>query len=437
VRIGVLGLGYVGAVSAGCLAEEGHDVIGVDPETTKVELINAGRSPIIEQDIERIIERQVAAGRLSATTDVAAAVRHIDLLFVCVGTPSSPNGDIDLKYVVRVCEQIGEALRSHTGAPAVVVRSTMLPGTMRKVVIPTLEERSGKRAGVEFGLCINPEFLREGTAVQDYFSPPKTVIGEVNRASGDLLASIYARTRAPLVRTDIETAEMIKYTDNAWHALKVGFANEIGTLCKALDLDSHRVMDIFCRDTKLNLSPYYLRPGFAFGGSCLPKDLRALLYKAKTVDALLPILSAILPSNERQIERGVQSVIDRGSKKVGLLGLSFKAGTDDLRESPVVELTERLIGKGYDLRIYDRNVKLASIHGANRDYILNRIPHISRLMRESIEEVLEHAETVIVGNDAPEFRDVPKRLGDRQTLVDLVRITESRSVAGVYEGICW
>jgi GDP-mannose 6-dehydrogenase len=437
VRIGVLGLGYVGAVSAGCLAEEGHDVIGVDPETTKVELINAGRSPIIEQDIERIIERQVAAGRLSATTDVAAAVRHIDLLFVCVGTPSSPNGDIDLKYVVRVCEQIGEALRSHTGAPAVVVRSTMLPGTMRKVVIPTLEERSGKRAGVEFGLCINPEFLREGTAVQDYFSPPKTVIGEVNRASGDLLASIYARTRAPLVRTDIETAEMIKYTDNAWHALKVGFANEIGTLCKALDLDSHRVMDIFCRDTKLNLSPYYLRPGFAFGGSCLPKDLRALLYKAKTVDALLPILSAILPSNERQIERGVQSVIDRGSKKVGLLGLSFKAGTDDLRESPVVELTERLIGKGYDLRIYDRNVKLASIHGANRDYILNRIPHISRLMRESIEEVLEHAETVIVGNDAPEFRDVPKRLGDRQTLVDLVRITESRSVAGVYEGTCW
>jgi GDP-mannose 6-dehydrogenase len=437
VRIGVLGLGYVGAVSAGCLAEEGHDVIGVDPEPTKVELINAGRSPIIEQDIERIIERQVAAGRLSATTDVAAAVRHIDLLFVCVGTPSSPNGDIDLKYVVRVCEQIGEALRSHTGAPAVVVRSTMLPGTMRKVVIPTLEERSGKRAGVEFGLCINPEFLREGTAVQDYFSPPKTVIGEVNRASGDLLASIYARTRAPLVRTDIETAEMIKYTDNAWHALKVGFANEIGTLCKALDLDSHRVMDIFCRDTKLNLSPYYLRPGFAFGGSCLPKDLRALLYKAKTVDALLPILSAILPSNERQIERGVQSVIDRGSKKVGLLGLSFKAGTDDLRESPVVELTERLIGKGYDLRIYDRNVKLASIHGANRDYILNRIPHISRLMRESIEEVLEHAETVIVGNDAPEFRDVPKRLGDRQTLVDLVRITESRSVAGVYEGICW
>jgi GDP-mannose 6-dehydrogenase len=437
MKISVLGLGYVGAVSAGCLAEEGHEVIGVDSETRKVDLINAGRTPIIEKDIGEIIERQVAAGRLSATTDVAAAVRHTDLLMICVGTPSRGNGDIELTYVKRVCEQIGAALRDHQGAPVVVLRSTMLPGTMHGTVIPTLEAHSGKRAGVEFGVCINPEFLREGTAVQDYFNPPKTVIGELNRASGDLLASLYARIAAPLIRTDIETAEMVKYADNAWHALKVGFANEIGALCKGLELDSHRVMDIFCQDTKLNISRYYLKPGFAFGGSCLPKDLRALLYKAKTVDVSLPILAAILPSNDRQIERGVQAVIEQGSKKVAVLGLSFKAGTDDLRESPVVELTERLIGKGYDLRIYDSNVRLASIHGANRDYILNRIPHISRLMTRSIEEALEHADTVVIGNAAPEFRDVPKRLSDRQTLIDFVRVSDSRSVSGIYEGICW
>ena len=437
MKIAVLGLGYVGAVSAGCLAEQGHEVVGVDPELRKVELIGAGKTPIIEKDIGRIIEQQVSAGHLSATTDVADAVRKSELLLVCVGTPSRGNGDIDLRYVKRVCEQVGATLRDHPGAPVVAIRSTMLPGTMRDTVIPTLEACSGKRAGVEFGVCINPEFLREGTAVHDYYSPPKTVIGEINRASGDLLATLYAGISAPLVRTDIETAEMVKYTDNAWHALKVGFANEIGTLCKELGLDSHRVMDIFCRDTKLNLSSCYLKPGFAFGGSCLPKDLRALLYKAKTVDLSLPILAAILPSNERQVERGVQTVIEQGSKKVGVLGLSFKAGTDDLRESPVVELAERLIGKGYDLRIYDANVRLASIHGANRDYILNRIPHISRLMTESIEEVLEHADTLVIGNAAREFRDVPKRLRDRQSVIDFVRVSNARSVSGVYEGICW
>src|SRR5262245_43438090 len=437
MKLSVLGLGYVGAVSAGCLAQEGHQVIGVDPETRKVDLINAGRSPIIEKDIGQIIERQVAAGRLSATRDVAAAVRQSELLLVCVGTPSRGNGDIDLRYVQRVCEEIGAALRDHEEAPVVVIRSTMLPGTMHAMVIPTLEACSGKRAGVEFGVCINTEFLREGTAVQDYFAPPKTVVGEINRASGDLLATLHSRISAPFIRTDIETAEMVKYADNAWHALKVGFANEIGTLCKGLSLDSHRVMDIFCRDTKLNLSPYYLKPGFAFGGSCLPKDLRALLYKARVLDVTLPILGAILESNERQIERGIQAVIDQGSRKVSVLGLSFKAGTDDLRESPMVELTERLIGKGYDLRIYDANVKLASIYGANRDHILNRIPHISRLLTGSLDEALAHGDTVVIGNAAPEFRDVPSRLSDRQTVIDLVRITDSRSVSGVYEGICW
>ena len=437
MRICVLGLGYVGTVSAGCLAQEGHEVVGVDPESKKVDLINAGKTPIIEKDIGPIIERQVAAGRLRATTDVSAAVEQADLSLVCVGTPSRANGDIELKFVRRVCEQIGAALCHNQGAPAVVIRSTMLPGTMRDVVIPALEASSGRRAGVEFGVCINPEFLREGTAVHDYFNPPKTVIGELNRASGDLLASLYGRLTAPLIRTDIETAEMVKYADNAWHALKIGFANEIGNVCKGLEVDSHRVMDIFCQDTKLNLSPYYLKPGFAFGGSCLPKDLRALLYKAKTLDVSVPILSAILPSNEQQLERGVRAVIEMGSKKVGILGFSFKAGTDDLRESPVVDLTERLIGKGYDLRIYDRNVSLARIHGANRDYILNHIPHISRLMVASIDEVLDHARTIVIGNAAAEFHDVPRRLCDGQSIIDFVRVTDSRSVTGVYEGICW
>jgi GDP-mannose 6-dehydrogenase len=437
MKLSVLGLGYIGAVSAGCLARDGHEVIGVDSEPGKVDLINAGRTPVIEKDVGEIIEEQVAAGRLRATNDVAEAIGNSDLLLVCVGTPSAPNGGIDLKYVRRVCEQIGTALRRHHGAPVVVVRSTMLPGTMRELVIPTLEANSGKRAGTEFGVCINPEFLREGTAVHDYYHPPKTVVGEFNRASGDLLASLYARMPGPLIRTDIETAEMVKYADNAWHALKVGFANEIGNVCKALDVDGHRVMDIFCQDTKLNLSPYYLKPGFAFGGSCLPKDLRALLYKAKTLDLTLPILGAILPSNEQQIERGVRAVVEQGSRKVGILGFSFKSGTDDLRESPVVELAERLIGKGFELRVYDSNVRLAAIHGANRDYILNHVPHISRLMVASIDEVLAHADTIVIGNAAPEFRDVPKRLTDGQTIIDLVRITDSRSVSGVYEGICW
>jgi len=437
MKICVLGLGYVGAVSAGLLAKEGHEVIGVDPERAKVDLINEGRSPIIEKDLGDIIAEQVGAGRLNAATVVEDAVRHSDLVFVCVGTPSQPNGGIDLRYVKRVCEQIGRTLASHPGAPVIVMRSTMLPGTMREVVIPLLEKHSGKRAGEEFGVCINPEFLREGTAVHDFYHPPKTVIGEVNKASGDVLANLYVRIPGPLVRTDIETAEMVKYADNSWHALKVGFANEVGSLCKALDIDAHKVMEIFCQDHKLNLSPYYLKPGFAFGGSCLPKDLRALLYKAKTLDVSLPILSAVLPSNQLQVERGVQAVVEKGNRRIGVLGFSFKAGTDDLRESPMVELTERLIGKGYELRVYDRNVSLACLHGANRDYILNKIPHISRLMVPTIDDVLAHAQTIVIGNGAPEFADVPRRITDGQTIIDFVRVSGSRSIAGVYEGICW
>ena len=437
MKICVLGLGYVGAVSAALLARDGHEVIGVDPERSKVDLINEGRSPIIEKDLGEIMLEQVRAGRLHAATALEDAVRHTDLALVCVGTPSQPNGGIDLRYVKRVCEEIGRVLATHGGAPVIVMRSTMLPGTMRDVVIPLLEKHSGKRAGEEFGVCINPEFLREGTAVHDYYHPPKTVIGEVNKASGNLLATLYSKIPGPLIRTDIETAEMVKYADNGWHALKVGFANEVGSLCKALEVDAHKVMEIFCQDQKLNLSPYYLKPGFAFGGSCLPKDLRALLYKAKTLDVSLPILASVLPSNQLQIERGVQAVVEKGNRKIGILGFSFKAGTDDLRESPMVELTERLIGKGYDLKVYDRNVSLACLHGANRDYILNKIPHISRLMVPTIDEVLEHAQTIVIGNGAPEFAEVPKKIGDGQTIIDFVRVCDSRTIAGIYEGICW
>jgi GDP-mannose 6-dehydrogenase len=436
MKITILGLGYVGAVSAGCLAHEGHEVIGVDPQRAKVDLINEGRSPIVEKDLGEMIEEQVIGGRLRATPDVSEAVSVSDLSIVCVGTPSLGNGHIDLTYVKRVCEQIGAGLSDHPGH-TVVVRSTLLPGSMREVVIPTLEKSSGLKAGQDFGVAINPEFLREGTAVHDYFHPPKTVIGELDRASGDVVAMLYGHLPCPLIRTDYETAEMVKYADNAWHALKVGYANEIGNICKGLGLDSHKLMEIFCQDTKLNLSPYYLKPGFAFGGSCLPKDVRALVYKAKALDLNLPILNAILPSNREQLERGIRAVTEKGNRKVGILGFAFKPGTDDLRESPMVELTERLIGKGYDLRIYDGAVQLASIRGANRDYILNHIPHISRLMAASVQEVLDHAETIVIGNASAEFREVPRLVAPGQSIVDLVRISDACSVEGVYDGICW
>jgi len=436
VNISVFGLGYVGTVSAGCLAKDGHHVLGVDPAANKVELINRGQSPIIEPEIGEIVASAVKDGRLRATDDVVRAVQETDVSFVCVGTPSRTNGNLDLGYIRRVCEEIGQVLRNKAGWHLVVIRSTVLPGTMRDMVVPVLEQESGKKAGTDFGLCHNPEFLREGTAVNDFHFPPQTVIGELNKASGDVLARLYERIPAPMVRTELETAEMLKYVNNSWHALKIGFANEIGNLSKAFGVDAHAVMKIFCQDTKLNISPAYLMPGFAFGGSCLPKDLRALNYQAKTQDLELPILTSILHSNEMQVTRGIQMIVDKGHKRIGVLGFSFKAGTDDLRESPVVEVIERLLGKGYDLRVYDRNVNLASLVGANRDYILNRIPHISRLMVDRIGTVLDHSETVVIGNKDPEFRGVPAQLRPEQQLVDFARISEQRT-NGHYEGICW
>ena len=437
MRLSIFGLGYVGAVSAGCLARDGHEVIGVDPTPTKVQLINEGKTPIIEPELDEIIGTAVREGRLTATDDVKEAIQGSDLSFICVGTPGQLNGNLDLRHVRHVCEQIGTALWDKTDFHIVVVRSTMLPGSMRSVVIPGLEYRSGKTAGEEFGVCINPEFLREGSVVHDFYHPARTLIGETDRRSGDMLAQLYERVDAPLIRTDFETAEMVKYTDNVWHALKVSFANEIGNLCKQLGIDGHRVMDIFCQDTKLNLSPYYLKPGFAFGGSCLPKDVRALTYKARSLDLNLPVLDAILLSNEQQIQRGIRMILDKGNKRVGILGFSFKEGTDDLRESPVVEVTERLIGKGCEIRIYDRNVKLASLVGANRDYILNRIPHISKLMVDSVEDVMSFAETIVIGTGAEEFRSVLTKLRPGQVIVDLVGIIDQQSIPDRYDGICW
>jgi GDP-mannose 6-dehydrogenase len=436
MKISIFGLGYVGAVSAGCLATSGHEVIGVDPNQKKVDLINAGSTPIIEKDIGEMIAATVASGHLRATTDVRDAVLGSDMSLICVGTPSQLNGNLDLSHVRKVCEQIGGALRERNDFHVVVARSTMLPGSMTTVVIPTLEAASGKKAGIDFGVCNNPEFLREGTAVYDYYHPPKTVIGETDERAGDLLVKLYEKMDAPLVRTDVATAEMVKYTDNTWHAVKVAFANEIGNICKAIGIDGHKVMEIFCQDTKLNLSPYYMKPGFAFGGSCLPKDVRALTYKARSLDLELPLLDSILPSNRKQVEKGVKMIVDKGSRKVGILGFSFKAGTDDLRESPMVDVIETLLGKGFELKLFDKNVNLAALTGANQDYILNHIPHISKLMVNSMEEVLQFADTVVIGNGAAEFRQVPGMLKDNQTIVDLVRISKEQS-GGRYDGICW
>ncbi|HNS20223.1 MAG TPA: nucleotide sugar dehydrogenase [Sedimentisphaerales bacterium] len=437
MRVCVVGVGYVGLVSAACLAREGHTVVGVDSNDAKATMINSGLSPIVEKETPELVQEGVRRGALRATTEVEEAVRASELTLICVGTPGQANGDPDLSHVRRVCVEIGRALRAMDDFHVVVCRSTVLPGTIRGVVIPLLEEHSGKRAGRDFGVCHNPEFLREGTAVYDFYHPPKTVIGEGDRVSGDRVASLYAMLDAPLFHTRIEVSEMIKYVDNAWHALKICFANEMGDLSRAMKIDSHAVMDIFCQDTKLNLSDCYLRPGFAFGGSCLPKDVRALAHRARRMDLDLPVLNAIVPSNQMQIDTAVRMITELGKKKIGILGFSFKAGTDDLRESPLVTVIERLLGKGYDIRVYDRNVNMARLMGANRDYLLNHIPHISKLMVETIDEVLHHAEVIVVGNRMEDCDGVVARLKGDQVVVDLVRVASLAARGGEYRGICW
>ncbi len=438
MRVSIFGLGYVGSVSAAALAADGHQVVGVDVQPGKVEMVNSGRSPIVEPGLDELLKSGHDTGRLRATTNTAEAIDGTDLSLVCVGTPSRRNGSLDFTHLERVCEEIGDALRGKTAYHVVVVRSTVLPGTTHDVVIPALERRSGKTYGEDFGVAVNPEFLREGTALADFRHPPLTLIGHNHAADATGTTALYQGIEAPVVTTSIRVAEMIKYTSNAWHALKVCFANEIGNVCKRAGVDSHEVMSIFCQDDKLNLSPYYLKPGFAFGGSCLPKDVRALQYRARELDLDLPVLQSILGSNRLQVDHALDLVTSAGSKRVGLLGFSFKAGTDDLRESPIVILAEALLGKGYALRIYDRNVSIARLVGANKDYIERQIPHLSSLLCETIDEVIDHADTIVVGNASAEFAEAVTRCRPDQTIIDLVRLPLAPgSVKARYEGICW
>lgn len=435
MKLSIFGLGYVGAVSAACFADAGHEVIGVDSNAIKVNIINSGTSPIVEPGVEDLIANAVKAGRLKATSDVADAIENSDVSMVCVGTPSHTNGSLDLTYIKRVCQEIGAALEKKSSYHIIAIRSTMLPGTIAGTVIPNLEVYSGKRAGRDFGVAINPEFLREGTSIYDFNNPPFTLIGADDEDTAAPLKKLYSHLNAPIHCTRVKEAEMVKYACNTFHAVKVTFANEIGMIAKALGVDSHRVMEVFCQDTKLNLSPYYLKPGFAFGGSCLPKDLRALSHKAKELDVNLPMLTNVLASNQHQIERAAEMILRAGKKNIGMLGLSFKTNTDDLRESPIVALVERLIGKGLKLSIYDREVELARLFGANKEFIENGIPHISSLMRKELQEVIDSADLIVIGKRDEEFRAAAS--GSNKLIIDLVRILDQGESRENYQGICW
>jgi GDP-mannose 6-dehydrogenase len=416
----------------------GHHVIGVDANPAKVALISQGLPPVIETGLSELLASVTKSGAFSATESWQDAIAATDVALVCVGTPSSPNGSLSTDLVKRVSEQIGSALAAKKDYFVVVIRSTVLPGTVETTVIPMLEARSGKKAGRDFGVCMVPEFLREGSSVKDFFHPPKTVIGELDCRAGECIAALFHGIEAPLIRTTIRVAESLKYADNAFHAVKVTFANEIGNICKAAGCDSHEVMKIFCMDTKLNLSPYYLKPGFAFGGSCLPKDLRAITYHARSMDITTPLLDSLLVSNKKQIDRVTTLLQGYKGKSLGFLGLSFKHGTDDLRESPILEVIETMIGKGFHVGIYDEYVSIARLVGANKEYIEKEIPHVSSLMRASAEELMADSDVVIVSNASEKFRDILSQMArPDQTIVDLVRIVEGSAVKSKYYGICW
>jgi GDP-mannose 6-dehydrogenase len=438
MRITVFGLGYVGAVSAGCLARRGHQVIGVDVNPRKVASVNDGEAPVLEPGLPEAIAEAVAAGRLRATQSAAEAVRSSDISLVCVGTPSGAQGSIDLTALEHVCADIGAALPSAEGRHTVVIRSTVLPGTTEETVIPALERSSGLKAGRDFGVAMNPEYLREGTGVADFDTPEKTVIGQLDDASGDPLVEMYGNFADRIFRVPIRVAEGAKYVDNAFHALKVGFANEVGALSVEFGIDSHQLMEIFKSDRKLNISEAYLTPGFCFGGSCLPKDLRALVHRAKGSHVEVPILESVLRSNEAHFRRTYDLLTANGRRRVGLFGLAFKPNTDELRESPFVELAERLIGKGYDLRIYDPSIHLPSLTGANREYIEEHLPHLKQLLAETAGEVVEHAETCVV---ASRHADVGRALEDAhgRMIIDLVRLPNTAELKrkAEYHGVAW
>jgi len=431
-------MGYVGCVSAACLANEGNEVVGIDIDTTKIRIINSGKSPIVERGLNEAISEAASRKRLIAISNRIKKIREADISIICVGTPSKENGSLNLEAVKKVSEQIGYQLKNWTNYHVVNVRSTILPGTTEEIIIPILEKTSGKKIGRDFGICVNPEFLREGSSLDDFFNPSFTLIGQFDQESGDRIEQIYSNINAPIIKTNIKVAEMIKYASNSFHALKISFANEIGNICKRLKVDSHELMEIFCRDTRLNVSPYYLKPGFAFGGSCLPKDLRALLYTAKEKDLETPLLNSVLRSNRKQIDSAYNLIKKTGSKKVGILGLSFKPGTDDLRESPMVDLVEKLLGKGYDISIYDKEVSLAKIIGSNKRYIRSTIPHISSLMKKTAKGVINNADVIVVGKKNKEFEDIVSTIENNKIIIDLVRVVRNpKENKGCYEGICW
>ena len=437
--ISVFGLGYVGSVMATCLAHKGFRVMGVDVNRLKVERLESGQSPVLEPGLDEIAAESRKACRLHATTHAVSAVCNSDITFICVATPGSRNGSLDVRAIKSVCEEIGQALREKDSYHTVVLRSTILPGTSESLVIPTLEASSGKLAGRDFAVCVNPEFLREGCAVEDFFHPPFVILGASDPTHLKPLRDLYEWAPATIFETSLAAAEMVKYVCNAFHAVKVSFANEIGTLCKHLSVDTEVVMKIFASDCKLNISPAYLSPGFAFGGSCLPKELRALEYSAKKNDLMLPLLSSILPSNSQHIERAVEAILKCGKRKVAMLGLSFKAGTDDLRESPQVELIKRLLGEGCQVQIWDEQVSMGRLVGSNRQFIDEVIPHIGSLLGTDFDQVVRGAEVVVIGTQSVAKETLASCLQADQIVIDLVNLERSRRTEGSasYDGICW
>lgn len=434
MRISVFGLGYVGTVCSACLAERGHQIIGVDKSEIKVNLVRSGRSPIIERDIDKLVERMVQQDQLMATTQAFEAVEASEISIICVGTPSGLNGSLDLRAVENVTSEIGQAIRSKSRSHTFVLRSTVLPGTTRDAIMPRLEEACGS---APFRLAFNPEFLREGSGVADFNNPAKTIVGAADETTAATVMSLYDSLPGPKITTQIETAEFLKYVDNAWHALKVAFGNEVGVIAKVLGIDSHEVMNIFSEDKRLNISAAYLQPGFAFGGSCLPKDLRALAYLARKLDLSLPVLNHILDSNRMLSERGLQWILDTSSKRIAFLGISFKRGTDDVRESPFIEIVERLIGKGREVRIFDSNVQMARLIGANRDYLLAALPHIAELMVPEIADVIDWAEVIVVTTDDPVYKAALAKVRQDQILLEFSNLKLQTDVAVRPRGFLW
>ncbi len=433
-RVSIFGLGYVGSVMAACLAKMGHYVLGVDVNTAKVDSLNRGVSPIVEPGMSELVAEQSKACRLHATSSAAEAIAQTDVSFICVGTPSKRNGGLDFSHLEHVAGEIGAQLAAKPGFHTVAVRSTVLPGTLENVLAPVLERASGKKAGVDFALCSNPEFMREGSAIKDMLEPPYTLLGAQRPEHLAPLLEIYRSVPGRVFQTSIRTAEMVKYVCNTFHALKVDFANEIGTICQALGVNSHEVMEIFCQDTKLNISPAYLKPGSPFGGSCLPKDVKALSYRAKQLDLNLPLLQSIIPSNQAHIERATDLILSTGKKKIGFLGLSFKSGTDDLRESPLLHVVKRLLGEGCQIRIYDPNVSWSCVHGANRQFAESEIPHIASLLRAKMEEVVTDSEVTVIGNRDKEYARIGQWVHNGHIVLDLAYVQD---LPASTRGLCW